>query len=166
MGEIVGVTPGVITQVASANPILTLAVGMIVMAIILGAFLRLFRSVIRSDALDKESDSYREQLRKDLDLTRSEIHALRERLAAVEQERNGHFKIMSETQAKVMILQDRMVYLETENTRLRMQNDMQEETMQTLRSEAVEHQAKIRVLQQQVSDMKTQIHNMGGDVND
>jgi predicted nuclease with TOPRIM domain len=154
MGEIVGITPGVVTQVASANPVLTLAVGMIVMAIILGVFLRLFRQTLRSDSLDKAQDAYVRNLATQLEAVRHDLDEARERLSAVEQERNGLYRLVSETSAQVTILRDRLGSVEAENARLRLQNDMQAEELKQCAVEAANNLSKIHTLEQQVHELQ------------
>lgn len=163
MGDFGEIVPGIVTQAAMANPVVTFASGMIALAVSLGGILRIMRNNVRSDSLDKAVDAHRKSLEERLKQTEDTLAGLRGRFEAIEQERNGLFRVVTETKAEVTILQNRLTGVEAENERLRRQNDLQAAQIANQQQEAHAAEVKIRTLEQQVRDLRQHAPNGAGD---
>lgn len=158
--------------ITSPNPI-ALGVGTFVAVLSgFGLLLRQKRQTMRSDAVDKRTDKYADDLKKDRDNERerftSELAEMRARLDrteirmdALQDERNELVSKLAATEsnlataiAKLEALQQRLATVEMENQRLRDENGLQELRLQECDREARAAQRQITALKQEIADLR------------
>jgi chromosome segregation ATPase len=152
---------GVVTQIAAANPVLTYAIGIVSGVSVIAAAFRLWANHMRNGPLDKAIATYQKGLEERLKAYESRIDGyeaqlgtIREKFAELEQERNTLYKSLADLMAELTIVKSKMGDVQSENERLRLKSDMQEEELKHRASESLAAKGKIAALERQVRELQ------------